>query len=165
MKFDNYPIRIVVFSNLISFAIYGIGFLIILKFNFIFALIYLLYIIILEVRLIKSHCPDCFYWGKICGFGKGKLCSWFFKKGHNAKFSSTKITWKSMIPDFLVCLIPVIVGIVMIILNFNFFLLGAVIIILILTSVGNGIVRGKMVCKYCQQREIGCPADLLFNKK
>jgi len=27
------------------------------------------------------------------------------------------------------------------------------------------LARGSLTCKYCQQRELGCPADLLFTKK
>jgi hypothetical protein len=35
----------------------------------------------------------------------------------------------------------------------------------LLTFIGNGLVRGSLACKYCKQREIGCPAEQLFNKK
>jgi len=30
---------------------------------------------------------------------------------------------------------------------------------------GTAMIRGNLVCKYCKQREIGCPAEKLFNKE
>ena len=36
--------------------------------------------------------------------------------------------------------------------------------IVILTTIGNGFIRGTLTCKYCKQGELGCPADRLFNK-
>jgi F0F1-type ATP synthase membrane subunit c/vacuolar-type H+-ATPase subunit K len=41
----------------------------------------------------------------------------------------------------------------------------AAIILVGLTTIGNGYIRGNLTCKYCKQREIGCPAEQLFSKK
>jgi hypothetical protein len=30
---------------------------------------------------------------------------------------------------------------------------------------GNAMVRGCLVWKHCKQKDIGCPAEKLFNKK
>jgi len=37
--------------------------------------------------------------------------------------------------------------------------------LILLTSAGNSYIRGSLACKYCQQRELGCPAEKLFNKE
>lgn len=164
-KYENYPIGIVILSNFVSLAIYGLGFIIIFKLGLAFSLLYLLYILILEYRLIKKHCTNCFYWGKTCGFGKGRLSSWFFSKGDISKFCIKNMTWKDMIPDFLVLLIPLVTGIILLILKFDFILLSALLLLLLLTTIGNGFIRGTLTCKYCKQKELGCPADILFNKE
>lgn len=125
---------------------------------------YLIYVLILEYRLLSKHCVNCYYWGKTCGFGKGRVSSWFFRKGEASKFCAKEFNWKDMIPDLLVALIPLIIGIVYIIIAFNILQLTAILLIIGLSSVGNGFVRGSLTCKYCKQREMGCPAEQLFTK-
>jgi len=162
--FENYPFWIVFFSNLVSIAIYLIGAFIICKIGLFWLILYLIFIVILEFKLIRSHCIDCYYYGKTCAFGKGRICSIFFKKGNINKFCKKQMTWKDIIPDFMVSLIPAVIGIIFLIKSFNWILLSLVLILLLLTFVGNGIIRGKLACKYCKQRKIGCPAQRLFEK-
>ena len=64
----------------------------------------------------------------------------------------------------MVSIIPIIVGVILLIVNFNWLLLSMVLLLLLLTSMGNGLIRGSVACKYCRQREIGCPAEQLFNR-
>lgn len=163
-KYENYPVWVVILSNFVSLAIYGLGFLIIFRVGLIFSFFYLFYILILEIRLIRNHCTNCYYWGKTCGFGKGNISSWVFKKGDITKFCIKDMTWKDMIPDILVSLLPVSIGIILLFLKFDFILLCALIILLLLMTTGTGFIRGKLTCRYCKQRELGCPAYLLFNK-
>ena len=163
-KYENYPWWIAVLSNLLSLSIYGLGFFIMLKAYWILSILYLVYIAILEFRLLKNSCIDCYYWGKTCGFGKGRISSVFFKKGDVSKFCAHEISWKDMIPDLLVPLIPFITGIVLLIIEFNVLFLLALILLAFLTTAGNGFIRTKLTCRYCKQKESGCPADMLFNK-
>jgi hypothetical protein len=65
----------------------------------------------------------------------------------------------------MVSLIPILVGIVLLIIHFNLLILLAVLLLVLLSSIGNSFVRGSLACKYCKQKELGCPADKLFNKK
>jgi hypothetical protein len=164
-RYENYPIWIVILSNLVLLAIYGLGFLIIFRLGLVFSFLYLLYVLLLEYMVIKNHCTNCFYWGKTCGFGKGKLSSLFFKKGDNSKFCIKDMTWKDMIPDILVSLIPLIIGIILLIIKFDIILLAELLFLILLTTTGNGFIRGRLTCKYCKQKELACPADLLFNKE
>ncbi len=164
--FENYPYWIIIISNLLQLSIYTIGIIIIKPLGIIWLLIYLAYIVFLEVRLLRKSCINCYYYGKRCAFGKGKLCSLFFKKGDIKKFAwSDNITWKDLIPDMLVAIIPVIIGIVRLIMDFNWLLLLFVILLFLLVSKGNELVRGSLACKYCKQREINCPAEKMFNKE
>jgi hypothetical protein len=164
-SYDNFPLWIVLVSNFVSITIYFLGIFVIATYSWLFAGIFLGYIAFLEFRLIKNHCVDCYYWGKTCGFGKGRISALLFKKGDIHHFCNHKITWKEMIPDMLVSLIPVTVGIIAMIIDFNFSILVAVIVIILLTTAGNGFIRGSLTCNYCKQREYGCPADKLFNPR
>lgn len=164
-RYENYPLGIVILSNFVSLAIYGLGFLIIFRLGLVFSFLYLLFILIFEYRLIRYHCTNCFYWGKTCGFGKGKLSSWIFKKGDTSQFCMKDFRWKDMIPDLLIPLIPFVIGIILLILKFDIILLFELLMLLLLTTIGNGFIRGTLTCKYCKQGELGCPADLLFNKE
>jgi hypothetical protein len=163
--YENYPVWVVIISNMVSLSIYGLGFLIMIQFGLIIAVLYLLYVLILEGRVIKYHCVNCFYYGKTCGFGKGRISAMFFKKGDVLKFCDREMSWKEMIPDLLIALIPFVAGIYFLITDYNVILLINIILLLFLSTFGNGFIRSKLACRYCKQREIGCPADKLFNKK
>jgi len=163
--FENYPGWIMLISNLVSITTYLIGAYLIYQVGIIWLLFYLLYIFRLELRLMKKSCVNCYYYGKFCAFGKGKMSSLFFKKGNPDKFTKKNITWKDILPDFLVSIIPMIVGIVLLISNFNWLILLLIIFLIMLSSVGSGFVRSSLACKFCKQKEIGCPAEQLFNKK
>jgi len=162
--YDNYPCWIMLISNLVSLAIYIIGAVIISKLGLVWLVLYLLYIVWLEIRIMTHSCVNCYYYGKYCAFGKGKISSWFFKKGKKNGFTNRNITWKDIIPDFLVSIIPLIVGIILEILNFSLWLLVLMVILFLLASVGTGFVRGSLACRFCRQKELGCPAEKLFNK-
>ncbi len=162
--YENYPVGTVILSNVLSIAIYGLGFLIVLKLGLAFAVLYLLYILVFEFRLIRYHCTHCYYWGKTCGFGKGRLSALFFKKGDTSEFCKKNMTWRDMIPDLLITLMPLVIGIILLIIKFDFVILSALLAVAFLTTYGNAQIRGKMTCNHCKQRELGCPAEALFNR-
>jgi len=162
--YEDYPTWIVMLSNAVSFAIYSSGSFVIYKIGWIWLVLYLLYIAWLEIRVMKRSCVNCHYFGRICAFGKSKLASLLFKKGDTSGFEKDKVTWKDVIPDFLVSLIPIVVCVIMLVVDFDWTLLSLVIFLLLLTSIGNGLIRGSLACKYCKQREIGCPAEQLFSR-
>ncbi len=163
-SFDSYPCWIILISNLFSLLIYGIGAFIIYQFGLAWLIIYLLYLLFLEIRLVKGHCVDCYYYGKYCAFGKGKLSSLLFRKGNPKRFSCRQLTMRDIIPDFLVSIIPFILGIALLVRRFSILILILILLLLILSSLGNGFVRGTLACKYCRQRKLGCPAEKLFSK-
>jgi len=162
--FEEYPSSFVFISNIVQIFIYLIGVYIIYLFNPIAVFFYVFFILILEIRLLKKSCTNCYYYGKKCAFGKGKICHLFFNKGESDKFFK-KISWLEIIPDFLVFIIPMTIGILMMMINFNFILLGLVIILFLFSSIVTGFIRGSLACKFCMQRYIGCPAEKLFSKK
>jgi hypothetical protein len=164
-SYEKYPSRIILLSNLLSLSIYSAGLFILYQAGIVFFSIYLLYILMMEFRIIRFHCINCYYWGKSCGFGKGRISALLFKQGKAEQFCKKDMQWKDVIPDLLISLVPLIAGIIILIREFQFSVLAALIVLVFLTTSGNSYIRGKLTCKYCKQREIGCPADKLFNKK
>lgn len=162
---EEYPASIVVVSNLLSFLIWGIGAYILSRFSIIVVIAYLLGILVLELRLLGRHCVDCYYYKKTCAFGKGRLSALFFPRGDPERFLRMQITGKDIVPDFLVFLIPVLAGVLLLIQAFSWGILFLVIALVILGFAGNALVRGNLACRYCKQREIGCPAEKLFDEK
>ncbi|OPY38346.1 MAG: hypothetical protein A4E35_00769 [Methanoregula sp. PtaU1.Bin051] len=163
--YENYPVSIVIASNLLSLLMYVIGVYLVYQLWQVLVIPYLLFILLLEYRLLSKHCVDCYYYGKTCAFGKGKLSGKIFPKGSPERFCSMKVTWKDILPDFLVFLIPVIAGIVILPGTFSVVILALVIILLVLGFAGNALVRGRLACRYCKQKETGCPALAMFEKK
>jgi hypothetical protein len=130
-----------------------------------FAVLFVFYICLIEFRLLAKSCRYCYYYGKLCPFGKGKCCVLFFKKGDPERFVKTEITIKDIIPDFLTFIFPLIGGFVLLLSNFSWLVVALLAILVVLGFGGNAVVRGSFACKYCKQREIGCPAERLFEEK
>jgi hypothetical protein len=164
-SYENFPLWIILLSNFVALSIYALGAYILAGFGIWPAVLYLLYCLWLEFRLWKEGCVNCYYYGKFCGFGKGKLCSLFFKKGDPQKFVEKQFSWTDMLPDFIVPILPLVGGIVLLIINFNWPLLVMLAALIILYFSGNAVIRGSFTCKYCRQKEIGCPALELFGGK
>ena len=162
--YENYPAWMVLGSNLLSISMYLIGAAILYQIGLIWLVLYVLFILLLELRLMKGHCVDCYYYGRTCAFGKGRLSCMFFPKGTPEQFKKQTITWKDIVPDFLVFIIPLLVGIALLIHDFSWILLVLIIILFFLGFMGNAVVRSQLACRYCRQREIGCPAQRLFER-
>jgi hypothetical protein len=163
--YQNFPIRIVILCNLLPLLIYAIGVAILAGFSGWMSLGYLLFCLWLEYRVLKYSCVNCYYYGKVCGSGKGRLCSLLFKPGDPQAFARKEISWTELIPDFLVSIIPLVGGIILLVLDFNWLIVGLLVLLLALTFGGNAVIRGTFMCKHCRQRELGCPAEKLFNKE
>jgi len=162
MSYERYPLQIVFLSNLLSLLIYALGILIIINIGWIYLGIYIAYIIILEIRLLKFHCPNCYYYGKVCAFGKGVVSSWLFKKGDPEMFACKPFGFRDLIPDLLVFILPAITAIILLILEFEWYILIALMVLIFLNFTGNAYIRGKLACKNCKQADLGCPALELF---
>lgn len=161
---ERYPVWIILIANLVPLLIYLSGFLIMMQLGWIVAVLYLVFFVSLEFRIISKHCIDCYYWGKLCAFGKGRVSSLLFRKGNPVRFCSHQMTWKDMIPDIMISAIPFVTAIILFFVRFELKLLVPFLILILMTTMGNAFVRGRLACRFCKQREIGCPADKLFNK-
>lgn len=161
--YDEFPVSLVLLCVSVNILIYIIGAFIVASLNVYALSLYILYCLWMEARLLSNSCRYCDYYGKLCAFGKGKICSWFFKKRSEDRLKE-KISFYDLIPDFLVSLIPLVAGVYIIVRSFSWFILGLIIALLILAFPFTGYVRGSIACKFCRQKENGCGAIQLFEK-
>jgi hypothetical protein len=154
----------VVVANLVNLAIYASGAAIISELGYAWMAVYLAAVLFQEYRLIKTHCVDCFYFGKRCAFGKGLVSGLLFRRGNPQRFNAKKMSWKDLLPDLALSLFPLIVGLVFLVIEFHWSTLGLVGILVLAATSGNSYVRGQLACKYCKQRKLGCQAECLFRK-
>ena len=59
----------------------------------------------------------------------------------------------------------IIGGIILLSYDFSFLRLGLILLLTIFFFGGTGFIRGSFACKYCKQKEVGCPAQEVFGKK
>ena len=164
MILEKYPIKTVLIFWIVNLLSFVFGFYIISKLNLYLGVLYIIYILILEFKVYKEGCVICCYYGKRCAFGRGLIASKFFKKGDNKKFCDRKLSWKGMIPEILVLLIPIVIGVYFLVKDFNYLMLVFVIYLALIWFVFNALFYGKLACCYCKQGSICCPAKKFFNK-
>jgi hypothetical protein len=164
MTYSSFPLRYVLISNAVSLAIYALGAAVVTAVGWWAVAAYLLYCLGVEFNVLARSCVDCAYYGKTCAFGKGKVCALLFNRGDPKRFAAREVSWRALIPDFLVVLIPVIVGGAMLVIDFVWWRAVLMAALIFVSFAGNAFVRSSFACRYCRQREIGCPAEKLFSK-
>ena len=84
------------------------------------ALLYLLFaIIMIFIVLRKMVCTNCYYYGKRCAMGWGKISAIFFGKGDVDKFSSSIGIKLAPVTYGLLTLIPLILIIISLVRGFS----------------------------------------------
>ncbi len=160
--YEKYPAGIVIVSNLLTLSIYAAGAYLMYNIGLPWLVLYILFIILLEIRLLSRHCLDCYYYGKACAFGRGRISSMIFPKGDPERFCRNNYSLKDIVPDFLLILVPVIAGAISLVFEFRWNTLVIIIAIIILGFPVTGALRMKLACRHCRQRETGCPSLELF---
>jgi len=161
--YQEFPWYLVLGVSLVGLMIYILGAIILAGFGFVWIVPYLIFGFWVEWRVLKIGCPHCYYYNKLCCFGKGKVSAWLFKKGDPQKFVTDSFSWLDLVPDFLVSLIPIIGGIILLFIDFSVVRFVLLLLLAILAFGVTGFIRSQIACKFCQQRLIGCPAEQLFS--
>jgi len=164
-SYERFPLRITIPVVLFNLLLYALGAYILLRIHVAATILYLGYCAVIQVNVMRRSCRSCYYYGKNCAFGIGALSARLFTRQDPASFVNKDVSPLTMIPDFLVVIIPVLAGIVSAILSFSWLYLGVVLAFLLLYLMGTAAVRGSVACKYCRQRELGCPAAQMFFKQ
>ncbi len=162
--FEEYPIITVIGQNLFFLIYFGIGFIGMLPLKtFGISLISFLYAIFLVIMLLfvlrKHLCTNCYYYGKRCSTGWGKLSSLMFKEksgNYELGIKLANITWA------LATLTPIIGIIISLFINFSGYKLALLLLFVVLTPVN--FLFHKNSCKRCKLRNI-CPASMSKEKR
>lgn len=160
---ENYPFRTVFVINLISLSVYAAGLYLTYLVWPPFSFLYLVYVIYSELSLYR-HCASCYYYGKVCAFGKGKVAALIFSKNDPKKFGDVQFGSKEMMKGLLVPVIPVIAGAWLLLVKFSPAILALAAWPLIVMFLGNPLIYGRLACPHCRQGEICCPASDFFTK-
>jgi hypothetical protein len=164
-SYENFPARLIMPSLLVTVLIYGLGAFILARFGSIMMWLYLLFCLGNEIHIMRTSCRDCWYYGKWCAFGRGKAAALFFKQGDPQRFLARTISWKDLMPDMLVVIFPLVAGIALLIREFSRGTAVALFFLLMLSFGGNYLIRSRIACANCKQRELGCPAEQFFGKR
>lgn len=153
---EKYPASVISFSNLVMALWIGLGTLACWFFYPLAAWIYLpVAVLMVSVILRKLVCTNCYYYGKWCATGWGKLAALFFKQGSIENFSRS-IGIKLAPPTYgLLSLIPIVLGVIAVIREFTMTKV-SVLVLLFLVSFYSGAVSRRKSCRNCKMRII-CP--------
>jgi len=162
--YDSFPWPLVAICNGVGMSIWFIGAYLLYILSPLLIVPYAMYCIWIELRILTTSCRRCYYYGRRCAFGKGLVCSRVVTRLPQDEFADRQISWRDVAPDFLVSLIPLAAGAVFLVRSFSWLTLSLMILLILLSSAGTGLARGQIACKYCKQRELGCPAEQLFSK-
>jgi len=152
-----YSRKIICMNLLLTFLSYFMGCLVIYSFNSIAVIFYAILCVLTIFLSLKLRCSYCFYYGKRCGFGFGILSKIFFSQGESKEFNNSKNVIPVLIFSMCTLIIPVIVGIVLLIVDFSVFHLIYLILYILVAFLPNFFMRNK-VCERCEQGKLGCPA-------
>jgi len=162
--FEEYPLWIVLVINAVTVLAYAIGAYLLFLVGTAWGILYIAYLLFLEFRLYRESCVSCYYYGKLCAFGKGKIAARFFEVGDPNKFFEKELSPSDMIPQFLALIFPMAAGIILLFRTFSWEIFALMLLPPAIWFLGNPIIYGKLACPHCKQGRICCPANEFFSK-
>ena len=162
-SYKSYPLPLALVSGLLTVSVYGLGAYLLSGTTPLTVAVYLVACAGFETMVLKRSCVHCYYYGRVCGRGRGILSSWLFKRGDARYFAVRQICWWGIAPQLLATLLPLMVGGYLLLGQFELTTLAAMAAILVLSLGGNALVRRSYACRYCKQRDLGCPALATFS--
>ncbi|OQX20971.1 MAG: hypothetical protein BWK75_04200 [Candidatus Altiarchaeales archaeon A3] len=153
---EEYPKSGIIVGNFMMILWIALGTIACYFFHPLIALVYFAFAIMMVfVVLRKLVCTNCYYYGKRCSIGWGKLSALFFKKGDIEKFSTSIGIKLAPLTYGLLTLVPIVLIIISIIQEFTIPKI-TVMIFLLLISFYSGAISRKKSCENCKMRLI-CP--------
>ncbi len=156
---ESYPGWVIVIRWIILGTIFTLGVYILWGINEVLGLFYVIYsLAALTLVLPLSRCASCFYHGRACNTGWGRVAAYLFPKGDESKYVEN---YGYSILLHLLWLIPLLGGLLQLARSRSLLALCILAAYLFLLLVEK-IVLKKLACVRCHQREF-CPA-LPFRK-
>jgi len=156
---EKYPLGCVVGQNIFFVAYFAIGFIGMMPLQIYgfpaISVLYALFLIMMLLFILRKHlCTSCYYYGKLCNTGWGKLSALMFSKDSGNYQLGVKlagITW------ILATIIPIIGIIIVLIIDYSLSNLVFLILFILLTPVS--FINHKKACEKCKMR-LNCPAGM-----
>ncbi len=156
-RLENYPIKIVCVSASLTILSYALGSIILYVLHPLLGIIFLLLAISTIIISMKLRCTHCYYLGKYCNIGLGKLAAIFFKKGESSEFKNPTKVIITAIFSFGTMVLPIVAGIMLILLDFSILNIGLFLGYILFGILPNFFLRGNF-CDKCIQGQLGCPS-------
>ena len=157
---EEYPKRTVVFGNLVMVFWFALGAAACWFFYPWLGVAYLVIAVLLVyVVLRKLVCVNCYYYGKWCGLGWGKLCSVLFRKGDIKDFPKSPGLKLAPATYGMLMIVPLVLLVVSILQGFSWYKI-LVLILLVLVSFYSGSISRKHSCSQCKMKTI-CPGSAI----
>lgn len=150
---EEYPWWLVVAGNLLMLAWIGLGTASCYFLNHIAAWIFLAVALLLVfVVLRKLVCTNCYYYGKRCASGWGKLSALMFKQGDIEQFNDSVGVKLAPAIYGLLTLVPLVLGTIAAVRDFS---VAKVIVLAALLLLGfySGAISRKKSCSQCKMRD------------
>jgi len=116
---------------------------------------YILFLIVMILFVLRKHlCTKCYYYGKLCSTGWGKLSAWIFEKNSgNYRFGVklATVTWT------LAMLIPITGMVLIMVVDFSYSVMIILAVFIVLTFLN--FFTHRDACKKCKMKFI-CPASI-----
>lgn len=156
-KLENYPIKIVCVSATLTIISYLLGTAVFYVLSPLLGVLFLILTITNIGVSMKLRCTNCFYLGKYCNFGLGKLAAILFKKGNPEEFSNRRKVIPTAVLSFGTMLLPIVAGILLLLIDFSIGNITLLSVYILFGIVPNFFVRGSF-CEKCMQGQLGCPS-------
>jgi uncharacterized BrkB/YihY/UPF0761 family membrane protein len=153
---DEYPKSAIILANLTMVLWLVIGTIASWFFSPVAAAIYAVFAVSMVFFVLrKLVCTNCYYYGKWCATGWGKLAALFFKRGDTGKVSTSAGIKLASLTYGLLSLIPLILIVVSLIGEFTIPKISVAVFLFAVSFYSGAVSRGK-ACKQCKMRN-SCP--------
>jgi hypothetical protein len=150
---EEYPWRLVIVGNLLMLAWIGLGTASCYFFHHIAAWVFLAVALLLVfVVLRKLVCTNCYYYGKRCASGWGKLSALMFKQGDIERFNDSVGVKLAPAIYGLLTLVPLVLGTIAAVRDFSVVKVIVLAALLLLGFYSGAISRNKS-CSQCKMRD------------
>ncbi len=155
---ESYPKSVIIFGNLMMALWIGLGTLALSLLSPLLGWVYLILAVFsVYILLRKLVCTNCYYYGKWCPIGWGKLSALFFNQGNIENFSKSIGVKLAPIVYGLLTLIPMIVVTISLIQQSTVPKL-LVLLAILLIGFYSGTLSRKKTCRNCKMRLL-CPGS------
>ena len=153
---ESFPAWWIILENLAFVVNWGLAFVLLMPFRYIgipvVSLMYLIVLITIQIILKKHNCTNCYYYGKWCHLGWGKLTALIFKKNSGNQEFGMKLAISYILQLPVIAVLAILAGFLYGFTLGNLLLL----IIFIIINIVHGTVIRKKGCENCKAKYT-CP--------